>query len=205
VAVGTSYYQGQRHIIRTAGSDIMRAFPFASSAFAGLVALSACTVAPPPGPSILAGPGQGKSVQQFQTDDAHCRQYAAQANGGVTPAEAANKSGVSSAVLGTLLGAGAGALLGAAGGSAGFGAAVGAGGGLLLGSSLGSNNAERSGASFQANYDRAYAQCTIASGNQIAQPRVVEYGGPGAYGGYAPGMMPPPPPPAPPPGTGYGW
>ena len=181
----------------------MRALPLASSALAGLVALSACTVAPPPGPSILAQPGQGKTAQQFQTDDAHCRQSAAQANGGVTPAQAANNSAFGSAAIGTLLGAGVGALLGAAAGNPGLGAAAGAGGGLLIGSSAGAGNAARSGASFQANYDNAYAQCTVASGNHILQPQVVEYGGPVGYGAYAPALVPPPPPP--PPGYGYGY
>lgn len=179
----------------------MRASPIATIMLAGLAALSACTVAPPAGPSILAQPGKGKTMQQFQVDDAHCRQYAAASNGGVTPAEAANRSGVSSAILGTILGAGAGALLGAAGGNAGLGAAAGAGGGLLLGSAFGANAARSSAAGFQSNYDGAYAQCTTASGNQIVQPAVVEYGGPGEYGGYAPSMVPPPPPPPP----GYGW
>lgn len=181
----------------------MRASPTAAAAL--LLVLSACAVAPPPGPSILAQPGAGKSVQQFQADDARCRQSAAAANGGVTPAEAANSSGVGSAVLGTILGAGIGALLGAAGGNAGAGAAVGAGGGLLLGSAVGGNNAQRSAAGFQSNYDSAYAQCTAASGNQIVQPAIIEYGGPGAYGAYAPSMVPPPPPAPPPPGYGYGW
>lgn len=181
----------------------MRPLPLASVALSGLLALSACVQAPPPGPSILAQPGQGKSAQQFQSEDAHCKQYAAQANGNVTPADAANRAGVSSSILGTLIGAGAGALLGAAVGAPGFGAATGAGAGLLFGSASGSDAAARSGASFQANYDNAYAQCTMASGNTILQPRVVEYGGPGGYGGYGPGMMPPPPPPMATPG--YGW
>ena len=175
----------------------MRVPPLASVALAGLFAVSACTTAPPPGPTILALPGKGKAVQQFQAEDAHCKQFAAQANGGISPAQAANNSGLGSAVIGTLLGAGVGALLGGAAGNAGLGAAAGAGGGLLFGSSIGAGNAQRSGAAFQANYDNAYAQCTIASGNQIAQPAVVEYGGPGGYGGYAPALVPPPPPPPP--------
>jgi hypothetical protein len=171
-------------------------------AFTGLLVLSACTTAPPPGPSILAQPGRGKSFQQFQAEDARCRSYAAQANGGVTPAEAANRSGVGSAVAGTLIGAAAGALLGAAGGNPGAGAAVGAGGGLLLGSAFGANSAQRSGAGFQANYDGAYAQCTQASGNVIVPPPVVGYAVPGGYGAAAPGLIPPPPP-GPPPGYAY--
>lgn len=169
-----------------------------ASLMAGLLAVSACTTAPPSGPSILAQPGPGKSAEQFQADDAHCKAYAAQANGGVTPSQAATNSGLGSAAIGTLLGAAAGALLGAAGGGAGFGAAVGAGTGLLFGSAVGSDNAQRSGASFQANYDNAYAQCTSATGNRIVLPPVVEYGGYGGSGAYAPALMAPPPPPPPP-------
>lgn len=183
----------------------MRPTPLASSALIGLFALSACVVAPPPGPTILAQPGQGKTAQQFQAEDARCRQVATQANGGVTPSQAASRSGVGSAAIGTVLGAAAGALLGAAAGNPGAGAAIGAGGGLLLGSASGADNAQRSGAAFQGNYDNAFAQCTIGAGNMIVQPQLVAYQGPGGYGTYAPGMVPPPPPPMQAPGAGYGW
>jgi hypothetical protein len=44
-------------------------------ALAACGALSACTVAPT-GPGILALPGAGKSLEQFQADDAECRGYA---------------------------------------------------------------------------------------------------------------------------------
>ncbi|WP_419730549.1 glycine zipper family protein [Lichenicola sp.] len=193
----------------------MRFLQTASPALAGVLAstmlLSACAVAPPPGPSILAQPGKGKTMQQFETDDQHCRQFAAQANGGVTPAEAANRAGVGSAVAGTLLGAAAGALLGTAFHNPGAGAAFGAGGGLLVGSSAGAANGQRSAAAFQQNYDTAYGQCMIASGDTIVQPARYQgpppgygYGG-GGYGGggYGDGGYPPPPPPPPPPGYGY--
>ncbi len=176
---------------------------------AGLVALSACAVAPPPGPSILAQPGKGKTEQQFEADDAHCRAYAAQANGGVTPAQAAANSGLGSAAIGTLLGAAAGALLGAAAGNAGAGAAIGGGTGLLFGGAAGSDAAARSGASFQANYDNAYAQCTRATGNLIVLPPVVGYVGPTGPGAYAPALIGPPGPPdyppPPPPAPGYAY
>ncbi len=190
----------------------MRALPVPCSVLAGLVALSACTVAPPPGPSILAQPGPGKSFGQFQVEDQKCRAYAAQANGGVTPGEAANRSGIGTVIAGTLIGAAAGALLSGGGRHAGFGAAVGAGGGLLVGSAIGSGAAARSGASFQANYDRAYAQCTVASGNIIQQPPAPVFVTPPpvyvtpapVYVAPAPVYVaPPPPPPAPPPGYGY--
>ncbi len=135
--------------------------------------LAACTVAPPSGPTILATPAPGKSYQQFSIDDGRCRQYASGANNGVTPQQGATSSGVGSAVAGTAIGAAAGALLGAAGGSAGFGAAFGAGTGLLFGSAIGSGNAAESAHSLQANYDRVYAQCMIASGETINAPTII--------------------------------
>ncbi|MCQ8278264.1 glycine zipper family protein [Acetobacteraceae bacterium KSS8] len=165
-----------------------------SACLAGTVLLSACTVAPPPGPSILAQPGPGKTAAQFAADDAHCRAVAAQANGGLTPAQAANRSGVGSAALGTVLGAVAGVVIGAAVGDPGAGAAIGGGSGLLLGASAGANAAANSGAAFQANYDAAYAQCTRASGNLIAVPAIVSYATPDVAGSYAPGLLVPVPP-----------
>ncbi|MCQ8240113.1 glycine zipper family protein [Rhizosaccharibacter radicis] len=150
--------------------------------------LLACTVQPPPGPSVLATPGKNKSFAQFQAEDARCRQYAAAANGNVTPGEASNRSAFGSAALGTLLGAGAGALLGAAAGNPGIGAAAGAGGGLLLGSAIGSNRAQASGASFQQRYDAAYIQCTQASGNIVNAPAIVGYSTPYVAGSYAPAL-----------------
>ena len=40
--------------------------------------LSACAVAPPTGPSVMALPPQGKSFEQFQQDDATCQQKGAE-------------------------------------------------------------------------------------------------------------------------------
>jgi len=42
------------------------------------LALSACTSAPPSGPSLAATPAKGKSVAAFHQDDTDCRQLAAQ-------------------------------------------------------------------------------------------------------------------------------
>ena len=108
------------------------------------VALSACAVAPPPGPSVMAVPGQGKSFEAFQQDDYGCRQFAAAQTGGVPPGVAASNSAVGSAVAGTALGAAAGAAIGAAAGAAGPGAAIGAATGLIAGSAIGSNAAAAS-------------------------------------------------------------
>jgi hypothetical protein len=138
--------------------------------------LGACATVPT-GPSVMVLPGGGKSFEQFQGDDAMCRQWAYQ-QAGTTPGQAANESGFTSALIGTALGAAAGA---------------GAGGGLLFGSAGGVGAAQYSGAQAQQRYDIAYQQCMYAKGNQI--PGVIR----GAYRrgrAVAPPLPPPPPPPA---------
>jgi hypothetical protein len=152
--------------------------------------LGACATVPT-GPSVMVLPGGGKSFEQFQADDAICRQWAYQQTG-TTPGQAANESGVTSAVVGTVLGAAAGAAIGAAAGNPAMGAAAGAGTGLLFGSAAGASSAQYSGYQAQRRYDLAYQQCMYAKGNQI--PGVVR----GAYR-RGPAAAPPPPPPPPPP------
>lgn len=137
------------------------------------LALGACTVAPPTGPTIFALPSKGKDMAQFQNDDATCRNYAAAQIGYGSPAQASNQAAVGSAVVGTALGAAAGALIGSAGAAMGAGAAIGAGTGLLAGSAVGASNAQASGAGLQERYDMAYAQCMTSSGNTIAAPPAV--------------------------------
>ena len=152
-------------------------------ALCGAVALAACAAAPP-GPSVIALPGPGKSFEQFQREDASCRQYGdAQTGYGAATAQA-NQAGVGSAVLGTGLGAAAGALLGAAAGHAGAGAAIGAGSGLLLGGAFGANNTAAAAGGIQAHYDMAYMQCMAANGNRVPTvPAPYPY----AYAPYGPG------------------
>ena len=124
-----------------------------------VLALSACAVAPPQGPSVMALPAQGKSFEAFQQDDMACRSYATQQTGGASATQAANNSAVGSALLGTALGAGVGAALGSVGGAVGAGAAIGGATGLLAGSAIGAGNAQASGGNVQARYDTAYTQC----------------------------------------------
>lgn len=147
---------------------------------AGTLALGACAVAPPTGPSVTALPAQGKSFEQFQQDDATCRQYASQQIGYGSPAQAATDSAVSSAIVGTALGAAAGAAIGAAAGNPALGAVAGAGGGLLLGSAAGANAANVSSAALQQRYDVGYVQCMSAKGESVPMPA----GGAGPYASY---------------------
>ena len=155
------------------------------------VALAACTVAPPTGPSIYAMPAKGKDMAQFQGEEGNCRNYAQAQIGGSSPAGAANQAAVGSAAVGTALGAAAGALIGSVGGNMGAGAAIGAGAGLLGGSAVGANNAQASSAGLQERYDMAYAQCMSSAGNTIAAPQAppVVYAAP-TYGYAVPYAYP---------------
>jgi hypothetical protein len=164
--------------------------------------LGACATVPA-GPSVMVLPGAGKSFEQFQVDDAACRQWGYQQTG-TTPGEAATGSGVASAAIGTVLGAAFGAAIGAAAGNPALGAAAGAGGGLLLGSAAGASSAQYAGYDVQRRYDAAYQLCMYAKGNQVPVARRAPSSGswtpPPPPPVSAPGVsIPPPPPGAPPP------
>ena len=155
-----------------------------------LVMVAGCATVPR-GPSVMALPGAGKTFEQFQADDAICRQWAAQQIG-LSPQETISKNTATGAVVGTVIGAGLGAAIGAASGNAGAGAAIGAGSGLLAGTVTGANAGQFYGWEAQRRYDIAYTQCMYAKGNDVpgmvTRPR------------RSPRIMPPPPPP---PGSGY--
>lgn len=147
------------------------------AALAGALAVGACTVAPPTGPSVAALPPPGKDFARFRQEDLACRQVAQQEIGYGSPQQAAAQSAVGSAALGTILGALVGGLFGSVTGDFGAGAAIGAGGGLLAGSAVGAGTAQASAGGLQWRYDVTYAQCMQASGNQV--PGVgYPYGGP---------------------------
>jgi len=158
------------------------------TAVVAMLALAGCAVAPPPGPSVAAMPGQGKSFEAFQADDAACRQYAVQQTG-IAPQDAANQSLIGSAALGTVLGAAAGAAIGAAAGNPAAGAAIGAGSGALLGTGYGAGAAQYSAGSVQYRYDTGYVQCMSAKGESVPQMPATQtayapgpgYGYPGSY------------------------
>jgi len=158
----------------------------------GAMALVACAVVPPSGPTVMALPGQGKTFDTFQRDDYVCRAFAQQQTGNPVPSQAATNSAVGSAIVGTALGAGLGAAIGAATGTAATGAAIGAGAGLLAGTVAGANNAAGvTQAGLQQSYDIAYTQCMYGHGNSVQSPPPVYAGyGPG-WGGWGPGYVAP--------------
>jgi uncharacterized protein YcfJ len=157
--------------------------PWAVRPIAAALLLTACATAPK-GPSVMALPGTGKTFEQFQTDDASCRQWALQQTG-TTPGTSATQNTVGGAAIGTLIGAGLGAAVGAASRHPGTGAAVGAGIGLFGGTAFGLSVGQASAASVQHRYDNAYEQCMFAKGNQI----------PSRARPAGPTILPPPPPP----------
>jgi Glycine-zipper domain len=158
------------------------------------VALITSACATVTGPSVMVLPGTGMNFDQFQMDDAVCRQFAAQQSG--ISSQSPTRTAVGQAAIGTALGAAAGAAIGAAAGNPALGAAVGAGAGLLGGSAVGANSAWGSNQTVQGRYDAGYMQCMYAKGHQIpvargalTSPRVAP---------AAARSAPPPPPPPPP-------
>jgi hypothetical protein len=167
---------------------------------AGLLALTGCVVLPPPGPSLQALPGSRLSFEQFQIDDAACRQYATAQIGGRSATEAAQDSQAASAVAGTAIGAAAGAAFGGSSEAA----AVGAGIGLLTGALAGWGSAETSYYAAQRRYDGAYYLCMYARGHKVPVPRSFVEAGPARATPPRGPVAPPadagiPPPNAPPP------
>jgi hypothetical protein len=152
----------------------------------------------PTGPTVQVLPGPGRSFEQFQADDAACRQWASQRIG-QSPQETMNQNTATGAAVGTAAGAVLGAIVGSASGHAGSGAAIGAGSGLLVGTAAGASAGQASGMEAQRRYDIAYQQCMVAKGNSIPG---VESGPPAPVAEAAPPPPPPPPPvvvsPAPP-------
>jgi hypothetical protein len=148
-----------------------------------LMVVGGCATVPT-GPSVHVMPGPGKTFEQFQADDAVCRQWAAQQIGR-SPQETVNQNTGVGAVVGTAAGALLGAAIGATEGHAGTGAAIGAGSGLLVGTAAGASAGQVYGMEAQRRYDIAYEQCMSAKGNEVPK---VEAGPP------APMVASPPPP-----------
>ncbi|HME68662.1 MAG TPA: glycine zipper family protein [Myxococcota bacterium] len=175
----------------------------AACVLATALVLGGCATAPP-GPSVMALPGTGKSFSEFQQDDAQCRDWASSQTG-TTSAAAATTATVTGAAVGTAVGAAAGAAIGAAAGNPGAGAAIGAGAGLLTGTAAGAGHGANVGRNVQNRYDYAYMQCMYANGNQIPVPRgsVRSYAAQPVYRQAPPArpfsQVPPPPAGTPPP------
>ncbi len=160
--------------------------------------LAACA-STPMGPTVRAMPPQGKPFEQFQADQAVCKNYAdSQVR---DQADSANTTGLLEGVGGTILGAGLGAAVGG-----GRGAAIGAAGGAVAGTAVGASTSGGKQKGIQEQYNDAYAACMVSKGDQIERPVVYREPPPTIIYQQAP---PPPPtviyeaPPPPPPGYYY--
>jgi outer membrane lipoprotein SlyB len=137
-----------------------------------VLALAACTAAPPSGPSVVAMPGQGKSWPQFQQDQAFCEQYAQSQLPAPGQAEAnSQRNSVATTAAGTAIGAVAGAALGSTSGQMGAGLGIGALVGALGGAAVAGGNTQDAADSLQQRYDIAFAQCMVGHGETIQQPQ----------------------------------
>jgi uncharacterized protein YcfJ len=134
----------------------------------------------PTGPSVAVMPGAGKPFDQFNADNAICKEFASQQIG-ANPNDVAREQVLTGAAAGAALGAASGALMGHGHDSP---AGPMAGAGLIVGSAAGANAANESTMTLQRRYDIAYQQCMYAKGNQIP--------------GYASPRYTAPPPPPPP-------
>jgi len=148
---------------------------------ATLVLMLAGCASIPTGPSVAVMPASGKPFDQFQADNAICRQFAEQQMG-ANPNQVAREQVITGAATGAAIGAASGALMG---NGYDHQAETMAGAGLIVGSAAGANAANASTMTLQRRYDIAYMQCMYAKGNLVP--------------GYpAPRYMPLPPPPPPP-------
>lgn len=174
-----------------------------ASALISVLALGACAVAPPAGPRVMALPGAGKDFGTFQNEDAMCRQFAFERNGGTAGAQAATNNATGTALLGTAVGAGLGMALGSLSGQMGAGAVVGGTMGALVGGSAATSGAAQAGGDLQQAYDAAYIQCMYSNGNSVQNPPGGYRSGVQGTGGYAPVAVYGGP--AIVVGTGWGW
>ena len=138
---------------------------FKSLALCGTALMLSACASTPMGPTVRALPAQGKPFEQFQMEQASCKQYAADQVRG--QAESANSQGLLEGLAGTALGAGLGAAVGG-----GQGAAIGAAAGAVAGTAVGSSTSSQQHKGIQQQYNDAYVQCMVAKGNQVQQPVV---------------------------------
>lgn len=165
-----------------------------------IAGLAAGCVSVPTAPSVAVMPGSGRSFEEFQADDATCRQWAQNQSG--SPSQTAGENTTIGAVLGTLIGGALGAAFGAAAGNPAMGAAVGAGVGLAGGTASGYNAGAYAASTVQQRYDVAYQQCMYAKGHQVPMARGTTQRQVTSSRAVP---TPPPPPPGspPPPPAGY--
>ena len=134
------------------------------SALGGVALVTACTIPPPSGPTVLAIPPPAKNLAVFQQEDRQCQSYAAATIGALPPGPVTAPAPGSSAV-GTGSAAAAPPAYDATTGDA--GATIGGAPGYAGNVAAGATYAASSVYDVQTRYDIAYTQCVYSSGNAV--------------------------------------
>jgi hypothetical protein len=130
-------------------------------ALGGIALVTACTIPPPSGPTVMAIPPPGKNLAVFQQEDVQCRSYAAATIGALPPGRATSPAAASAASNATPAEPGA-----TIGGAAGYAGTIAAG----------ATYAASSAYDVQTRYDIGYTQCIYSSGNAILPMPASAYG-----------------------------
>ena len=131
-----------------------------TGALVGVALLTACTVPPPSGPTVMAIPPAGKNLAVFQQEDGQCRNYAAATIGALPPGQVPPL-----AAVGTVSATAASPAFDATAGD--VGKAIGGPPGYAGNVAAGATYAASSVYDVQTRYDIAYTQCVYSSGNAV--------------------------------------
>jgi hypothetical protein len=131
-------------------------------ALGGVAWLTACTIPPPSGPTVMAIPPPGKNLAVFQQEDGQCRSYAAATIGALPPGQA-----LPLAAAGTASATAASAASNSNATSGDAGATTGGAPGYAGNVAAGATYAASSVYDVQTRYDIAYTQCVYSSGNAV--------------------------------------
>jgi hypothetical protein len=142
-------------------------------ALGGVALVTACTIPPPSGPTVLAMPPAGKDLAVFQQEDGQCRSYAAATIGALPPGQATLPAPGSSAV-GT--GRATTALQASNATTGDAGATIGGAPGYAGDVAAGATYAASGAYDVQTRYNIAYTQCIYSSGNAVLPMPASVYG-----------------------------
>jgi hypothetical protein len=136
----------------------------------GVALVTACTIPPPSGPTVMAIPPPGKNLAVFQQEDGQCRSYAAATIGALPPGQATFPAGVGGTAPATTTSPAVNAAAEEAGAT--IGGAPGYGGNVAAGATYAASSVY----DVQTRYDIAYTQCIYSSGNAVLPVPVSAYG-----------------------------
>jgi hypothetical protein len=125
-------------------------------ALGGVALVTACTMPPPSGPTVMAIPPPGKNLAVFRQEDGQCRSYAAATIGALPPGQATSPTSNATAED--------------------VGATIDGAPGYVGNVAAGATYAASSVYDVQTRYDIAYTQCIYSSGNAVLPMPASAYG-----------------------------